>query len=91
MPKKEAATKTFTFGACKIAKVSPQPADPATLNIYVSFDEALKLHVAMLEAVRTLNSYNRAKKEGKSSAVNVTVDFQKQRIRINRGTLRPGS
>lgn len=87
MPKKAARTKTFTFGSCNIAKVSPPSPGLKTVNVIVSFEDALKLNMAVFEATRDLNSYNRSTADGKRTAMNLTIDFAKNRVRVNRGSL----
>jgi hypothetical protein len=42
------------------------------LNILVSFEDALKLNLAIDECLRRLNKYNRSTKEGKRGAVNLS-------------------
>jgi len=69
--------KTFTFGTCSFAKSSPNVYNIGeshrALNLFLSFEEALKLNLAVDEAVRRLNSYNRATRAGKNAALNVTI------------------
>ncbi len=61
--------------------------DHRALNLFLSFEEALKLNLAIDEAVRRLNSYNRATRAGKSAALNVTIYLDKKRITVNEGKL----
>jgi hypothetical protein len=62
--------KNFTFGTCSFANSSPNVekigASHRALNVFLSFEEALKLNLAVDEAVRRFNSYNRATREGKT-------------------------
>ena len=80
-------TKTFGFGGCAYALTSPQRdalnGSTAMLNVAVPFEEALKLSLALEECIRRLNSYNRATRAGKRSAVNVAIHLNKGRITIN--------
>ena len=83
--------KTFSFGACEIAKYSP-PKDKLTpntkiFNINVSFENALKLNLALDECIRKLNKYNRSTKQGKRSAVNFSIHLSQDRITIVEGTV----
>jgi hypothetical protein len=92
MPREtETPKKTFTFGTCSFAKSSPNVetigAHHRALNVFLSFEEALKLNVAVDEAIRRLNSYNRSTRAGKSAALNITLYLDKKRITINEGRL----
>jgi hypothetical protein len=83
--------KTFSFGGCKLSGVSPDvlTVSPATpmLNLYMTFEEALKLNLAVQECVRTLNTYNRSTTAGKNTGLNVAVHLQAGRITINEAKL----
>lgn len=91
LPKTSPKKKTFTFGTCNFGRVSP-PAEKLTgstkaLNVFVSFEDALKLHLAVSEALRELNSYNRATTAGKKAAMTLTLYLDKRRITVNQGNL----
>lgn len=79
--------KTFSFGGCDFEKTSPkrEALSPSTamLNIALSFEDALKLSIAVDECVRRLNSYNRAERAGKKSALNLAIHLNKCRITVN--------
>ena len=81
--------KTESFGACTYAKISPAERTAATqvINIVLSFEEALKLGLAIDECVRRLNRYNRATTEGKNAGLKLIVHFHKKRIRVQEGSL----
>ncbi|HEX9659276.1 MAG TPA: hypothetical protein VGA18_03210 [Rhodothermales bacterium] len=87
----ERRDKTFTFGGCTISKTSPAreklTGQTKALNLVVSFEEALKLSLALEEAVRDINKLNRATKAGKAAAVNLTVYLDKDRLVVNRAKL----
>lgn len=87
--------KTDTFGGCNFSHTSPtQDAlspDTVTLNIVVSFEEALKLNLAIDECVRRLNKYNRSTREGKRAAVNLTVHLRARRIFVTEGKSKAGA
>lgn len=57
------------------------------LNVYMSFEEALKFSLAIQECVRKLNSYHRGTKAGKQTGLNVAVHLQKGRITVNECTV----
>jgi hypothetical protein len=85
MPSKIAKQKQ-TCGAAKYAKTNPSEGaiNSATkiVNIIISFEEALKLNLAIDECVRRLNSYNRATVDGRRSALNIALHLNKQRITV---------
>jgi hypothetical protein len=84
--------KSFSFGGCDFSKTSP-PRDtlsPNTvaLNVTISFEDALKLNLAIDECVRKLNSYKRSTKEGKRTALNLVIHLDKKRVTVNEGRSR---
>jgi len=83
--------KQNTFGTCSYDKVNPkrEKLTNATkiLNVHLSFEEALKLSLAIDECVRQLNRYNKAMKAGKRAALNVAIHLDQQRISIHEGKL----
>ncbi len=86
-PKDSAKQKTFSFGGCEFGKTSPKlqslAPDTKMLNIAVSFEDALRLNLAIAECVRKLNSYNRGTRDGKRAALNLAVHLSKGRITVN--------
>ena len=62
-------------------------ANTAILNITISFEDSLKLNLAISECLRKLNSYKRSTKEGKRSALNLAVHLDKNRVTVNEGKL----
>jgi hypothetical protein len=83
---KKAPMKTFASGGCKVAYIGPPVSTfsrrtPA-LNVSVSFEEALKLNLA-IECVRQLNKYKRNFKVGKNKGVNLTIRLQDPSITVN--------
>jgi hypothetical protein len=79
-----------SFGAVKIDHVAPEfgPEAPAALNIHLSFEEALKLHLGLGQVLAKLNGYNRATRAGRRSAANLCLYTKKLRITINEGSVR---
>jgi len=65
------------------------------VNIVVSFEDALKLNLAISEGVRALNKNNRATREGRDAALCLTVYLDKKRITVNqakvKAALAPGA
>lgn len=85
------ALKTFSFGGCDFGRTSPAVGalSPNTkmLNIEIDFEEALKLHLAIGECIRKLNSYNRSTRAGKRTALNLAIHLSKGRVTINEAKL----
>ncbi len=81
------ATKKFSFGGCDFSRTSPGIAtfNPNTqmLNIEITFEDALKLHLAVGECIRRLNSYKRSTTEGKRTALNLAIHLSKGRVTVN--------
>jgi len=81
------AVKTFSFGGCDIGQTSPEltalsPNTPV-LNVRIGFEEALKLHLAIGECIRKLNSYKRSTVAGKRTALNIAIHLSKGRVTVN--------
>ena len=78
------------FGGCDIDHIRPAPKDdgPTAMNVVISFEDALKLHLSLGQVLAKLNSYNRATKAGKQSALNLCIYPKKVRITVNEGKLR---
>ncbi len=82
--------KKKTFGGAYAAMIRPEPGHgtPKALNVHLPFDEALKLHFALGQALARIGGYNRSTSAGKRAAVNMCVYPHKRRITINEGRLR---
>lgn len=78
-----------SFGSVRIDRFSPKIKDeiPKALNIHISFEEAMRLHLGLGQALAKLNSYDRSTKAGKRSGVNLCVYTQTDRITINEGKI----
>jgi len=79
--------KTFSFGSCEFAKLSP-PRDNLSpnvkkLNVSIPFEEALKLNLAIDECIRKLNKYKRSTTKGKKASVNIVIHFDVKRVSVN--------
>ena len=85
--------KKKTFGGAYAAMIRPDPGDgtPKALNVHLPFDEALKLHFALGQALARIGGYNRSTTAGKRAAVNLCLYPHKRRITINEGRLRKPS
>lgn len=82
--RKEIKTKQ-TFGTVRIDHFSPNlpTGTPRAINMTFSFEEALKLHLGLLQALGKLNSYDRSTKDGRDSGINLCVFTDQSRITIN--------
>jgi hypothetical protein len=89
MAKSKKVLKTDTFGTCSYEKTSPAAVTPTTsiLNVILSFEEALKLNMAIDECVRALGRYNRAHQMGKRAALKVSIHLNQRRISVHEGKL----
>ena len=87
MPAKQ---KQFTFGTCSVNHLSPPAISPSTraVNIVISFEDALKLNLAIGEGLSALNKNNRATREGRDAALCLTVYLDKKRITVNKGKVK---
>jgi hypothetical protein len=82
-----------SFGAATVDHFSPPRKEdwPKAINVVLSFEEALKLHLGLGRSATggqwsplgKLNSYNRNTKAGRDSAVNLCLYPQAKRITIN--------
>jgi hypothetical protein len=82
-----------SFGSVRVHRFSPPKEDewPKAINVHISFEEALRLHLGLGEILGKLNGYNRNTKAGRDSAVNLCLYPQAKRITINEGTVKPSS
>jgi len=81
--------KKDSFGACGFERVSPSELAASTpaLNVVMSFEDALKLNLAIDECVRKLGRYNRATAAGKNAALMMVIHLDTKRVRIQEGKL----
>ncbi|MEX2171414.1 MAG: hypothetical protein WD851_18995 [Pirellulales bacterium] len=79
-----------SFGTCNADHLSPAPADdaPRSVNIAISFEESLKLHFALGQALAKLNSYDRSRTEGKRTCVNLCLFPHLRYITVTESKLR---
>lgn len=82
-----------TFGGAYAAMIRPDPGPmvPRAMNVHLAFDEALKLHFALGQALARIGGYKRSTSAGKRAAVNLCLYPHKRRITINEGKLRKPS
>ena len=78
-----ATMKKDSYGSAKLVGVAPDNHKfPEVVSVILTFEEALKLNLAIDEALRGLNSYNRATKEGKSMGLNISVRPNIKRVMV---------
>ena len=79
-----------TFGGANIDHFSPQlpEGSPKAINMTLSFEDALKLHLSLGQILGKLNSYDRSTKAGRRSAVNLCVHTQANRMVVVEGRVR---
>jgi len=79
------------FGSCSFSHTSrgkeSLSKDASSLDVFLSFEAALKLNLALNEGLLKLNRYNKASKEGKRCALKITMHFGNSRILVNEATL----
>lgn len=82
--------KKASFGSVRVSHFSPPLGEglPKAMNITISFEEALKFQIGLIQILGQLNSYNRATIAGRRSAVNLCIYPEKGRITINEGQVR---
>jgi hypothetical protein len=81
-----------SFGACTYSSKSPLELSGGTkaLNFVLTFEEALKLNVALAAAVHDLTRMNRGTPERRRAGVKLIVHLEgTQRIRVQRGRVAP--
>lgn len=87
--KNETKLREVVTGTCEIANVSPQglPTDGkgSVVNLVLGFGEAMKLNLALDEAIRRVNRYNRGTRAGKLAGVQLIVYLGKRRINVKEG------
>lgn len=75
-----------SFGGNDVAQVSPEPSSDS-VNIVLSFEDALKLQFSIGQALAKINRYDRATTAGKRSAVHICLFPKKKRITVLEGQL----
>lgn len=76
-----------SYGTIRIDHFSPETEAPEkALNIILSFEEALKLHLGLLQILGDINQLDHRTKAGRNAAVNLCV--YPTRITINSSTVK---
>jgi hypothetical protein len=63
---------------------------PKAVNVHLSFEEALKLHLSLGQLLGHLNKYNRSTRRGRRTCANLCVYLEKNRVTVQEGLLRAG-
>lgn len=77
--------KKQSYGGCTVNHFSPALSVgwPKAINVVLSFEDALKLQLALQARLMEINSLNRSTKEGKAAAVNLCLYTDANRITVN--------
>jgi hypothetical protein len=85
---KKPKTKAEDYhGSCQIAWLPKQYTEnaevlPKSLNLAVTFQEALKLHMALQSCLQSINRYDRSTTEGRDMGVALSIKFESQQITV---------
>ena len=81
--------KTVSHGGAMIAEFSPDPIAKGlkSLNMHITFEEGLKLHLALGCALAEINQLDRSYKAGKRACVGLSVYPPNRQIVVNRAHL----
>lgn len=79
-----------TFGGASIDHFVPPPqaGQPPVVNVVLTFEEALKLHLSLGQALGHLNGYNRSTRVGKQTAVSLRLYVENGRVTVNEARAR---
>lgn len=85
-----APKRSDTFGGANVNHIGPIPEHglPKTINVTSTFEETLKLHLALGQILAKLNGYNRAKREGKRAATVPGIYASRKRVVVREGRRR---
>jgi len=82
-----AKKNTFTYGSAGVDHISPSPEKitekTKAINVVLSYEEALKLHMALQNGLLELVKLNRATKAGKAAGINLCVFLESSRLAVN--------
>jgi hypothetical protein len=82
--------KKSSFGGCDINHIGPPNRElPTAINLTISFEDAMRLHLSIGQALAKLNSYDRSTKAGRDSAMNLCIYHKKKRLTVNPTKLKP--
>jgi hypothetical protein len=85
-------------GGGLVERVSPDITDPAKVaggvksaNFYLTFEEALKLSLALQSCLQSLGRYDRGSRAGKDMGVELSYKSGNRRIAVNEKSVQPQS
>src|SRR2546422_8782108 len=78
------------FGGASVNHFTPSISDrtPVVLNCVLSFEEGLKLHLSLGQALAHLNGYDRSTTGGRRTAAQLCVHTRAKRIFVVQGKTR---
>lgn len=83
----DAKKSEFSFGGCGVDSVTPPIAQllpvVKTLGVRLTFEEALKLQLALQEGLRALNAYDRRSKRNRRKGLQLTIRLRQNRISLH--------
>ena len=83
----EPKKKEFSFGGCSISNTSPKrdslSEKTKILNLQITFEEALKLNLAIEECLRKLHSYKRSTRAGRMMGLNLAIHLDVSTVLVN--------
>jgi hypothetical protein len=79
-----------TYGTVTVDRLSPEYREgwPKSVNMIMSFEEALKLQLGLQHALLEINKLKRSTVEGRRAAVNLCLHTGSQRITVNPAKVR---
>lgn len=86
----EQNTKKKTFGGCNFSHISPELSEsaPKAMNLIIGFDDALRFHLALGQALAKVNSYKRSTTAGRRAGINICIRPQSKRITVLEGVVK---
>ena len=79
-------SKKVSSGTCSLDRIHPPREDlsPSTpiINVIIRYEEGLQLQMALMDRLVKINQLNRATKEGKRAAVNLSIHIHQKRISV---------
>ena len=81
LPQKKGVTGTCSFKAMS-PNLDALTSSTSVINLTLTFEEALKLNLAIDEGVRKLNAVNRSTKAGREIALKLIVYLDKKRLNV---------
>jgi hypothetical protein len=88
--KKKEIRRKSTFGSAGIDHFSPALPEgtPKAINMVLSFEDAMRLHLSLGQLLGHLNGYDRSTSDGRRTAVNLCVYTQQRRIAVVEGMVK---